>query len=54
VHVENKEETDIVGDSSKGIITIPKRVTRRFAAITKPPCFDESDRQVELAKASGK
>lgn len=52
VTTSERESTSIVGDSSKGIITIPKLKTVVLREFTPPPCADPSDKQIELSNAS--
>lgn len=49
VTTTSREHTKIIGDSSKGIITIPKLVTVVLREYTKPPCEHPSDRLDKLA-----
>ena len=49
VTTSEREQTSIVGDSSKGIITIPKLKTETIREYSAPPCADASDRQFAIA-----
>jgi hypothetical protein len=51
VTTSERESTSIVGDSSKGIITVPKLKTVVLREFTTPPCADPSDKQIELGAA---
>lgn len=48
VHLEREEKKDIVNDSSHGMISIPKLKTRVFTRVSKPQCYDPTDRTFEL------